>query len=133
MQQYSHLSAGSVSVSVYTVPADSVPELTAFRVGMQPREGGLASQLDEIRVVFPVRSLEPLQRSPIALPVVPVGVPATLVQRRPGYAAAERWVIASNANIGEARATYFPAITLSGVAGYESTATGGLLSASNVY
>ena len=42
-------------------------------------------------------------------------------------------MIASNANIGEARATYFPAITLSGVAGYESTATGGLLSASNVY
>jgi hypothetical protein len=43
-----------VSVSVYAEPTDSVHQLAEFRVGMQACEGGLASQLNEIRVVFPV-------------------------------------------------------------------------------
>src|SRR6202045_1362096 len=52
-----------VSVSVYAGPTDSVRQLAEFRVGMQAREGGLASQLDEIRVVFPVGSLQPFEGS----------------------------------------------------------------------
>ena len=77
-------------------------------------------------------SLEASQAS-IASPAVPIGMPATLLQRRPDIAAAERRVVASNVNVGVARAAYFPAITLSGAAGYQSTATAGLLSASNAY
>jgi NodT family efflux transporter outer membrane factor (OMF) lipoprotein len=61
------------------------------------------------------------------LPVVPVSLPADLLERRPDIAAAERQVAASNAAIGIARAAYFPSLTLDGSAGFESTAIGQLL------
>jgi NodT family efflux transporter outer membrane factor (OMF) lipoprotein len=63
------------------------------------------------------------------LPVIAPGLPAQLVERRPDVAAAERRVAAANANLGVARAAYFPSLTLSGAAGVYSTATSKLLTA----
>lgn len=69
----------------------------------------------------------------IQLPAIPVGVPATLLQRRPDISAAERHLAEANARIGVAKSAFFPTIDLGAAAGYESTYQTGLMNAPNLF
>ncbi|WKV98374.1 efflux transporter outer membrane subunit [Pseudomonas sp. B21128] len=65
------------------------------------------------------------------LPQVPLNLPSQLLERRPDIASAERSVIAANANIGVAKAAYYPDLSLSLGGGYSSSTSNDLISLPN--
>jgi len=64
-------------------------------------------------------------------PTIPAGIPSELLERRPDIREAEESLIAANAEIGVARAAYFPDISLTGTAGFESYSLSKLFNASS--
>jgi multidrug efflux system outer membrane protein len=64
-------------------------------------------------------------------PEVPAGMPSALLERRPDIRAAEQALVAANANIGVAKAAYFPQISLSGLLGGQSSRLASLFSGPN--
>jgi outer membrane protein, multidrug efflux system len=101
---------------VYTA-AGSIPDLERR---IEQQENLISILLG--RNPAPVTRGKPLVENPVVLPVVPAGLPSSLLARRPDIQAAEQQLIAANARIGVAKAAYFPEITLTAVGGYQSSA-----------
>ena len=113
-QARTQLEAARVEVSDVTLQRAQYEHAIAVLLGQPPATFSLATT--------------PLDARP---PAIPVGLPSELLERRPDIAAAERRVAEANDRIGIARAAYFPAISLNGALGYESTALSTLLSRSS--
>jgi outer membrane protein, multidrug efflux system len=101
--------------SQYQTAAAQVPEL----------ERQVARQENFISVLLG-RNPGPIARGreieALLFPAVPDGLPASLLERRPDIRQAEQNLIATNADIGVARAAYFPRISLTAALGFESAA-----------
>ena len=80
-------------------------------------EHAIATLLGQPPSTFTIAQ-EPLKTPP---PPVPLSLPSQLLERRPDIAASERLVAQANAQIGIAKAAYYPTITLSASAGLESS------------
>src|SRR5580693_929261 len=66
-------------------------------------------------------SITPAPKTALLLPVIPVGLPASLLERRPDVAAGARRVAEANDQIGIARAAFFPSLVLGATGGFEGT------------
>ena len=101
--------------SQYQTAAAQVPEL----------ERQVARQENFISVLLG-RNPGPIARGreieALLFPAVPDGLPASLLERRPDIRQAEQNLIAANADIGVAKAAYFPRISLTAALGFESAA-----------
>lgn len=86
-------------------------------------ENAIATLIGKTASTFSI----PVEPKTSAPPPIPVGLPSQLLERRPDIAAAERNMAAANAQIGVARAAFYPALTLSATGGVESSAIKNLL------
>jgi multidrug efflux system outer membrane protein len=62
---------------------------------------------------------------------VPPGLPSSLLERRPDLRSAEQQLVAANADIGQAKAAFFPQVTLTGFAGFQSVALSDLFTSAS--
>jgi NodT family efflux transporter outer membrane factor (OMF) lipoprotein len=103
-QAQTQLETARAQLIDYGVARAQYEHAIAILVGKPPAELSIPSQ--------------PIKITP---PVVPVGVPSDLLERRPDIAAAERNMAAANEQIGIAKAAYYPTLSLTASAGLEGT------------
>ncbi len=102
-------------------------QATDIRLRRAQTEHAIAVLVGELPSTFHLDS-RPL-RLDVAPPAIDPGLPSVLLERRPDVAAAERRTAAANADIGVARAAYFPVFSLPGTGGFESSSSSNWISA----
>jgi NodT family efflux transporter outer membrane factor (OMF) lipoprotein len=89
-------------------------------------------QLEVLLGQFPANKLTVPAELPVMPPVIPVGVPAEILSRRPDLVAAEQRLFATGATLAQAKASLYPQISLTGSAGTTTSDLSGLLSGDSV-
>jgi outer membrane protein, multidrug efflux system len=97
----------------------SEAEIISLKQGIEQTENQISILLG--RNPGPVLRGLPLTQQP-HMPEVPAGLPSANLERRPDVLQAEQSLVASNANVGVAKAAYFPQFSLTGAFGVQSTA-----------
>lgn len=126
--------AGGVATGIDTgrsgaILADAQAQLANVRAGRARLEHAIASLIGIPASSFAIAPTH----GTLQLAHVPVGVPSTLLERRPDVAAAERRVLAANREIGVARSAFFPSLGLGATVGTQATTLGGLAMAPNTF
>ncbi len=112
LQQQSQLDSTRVQAQLLVNQREQYEHAIAALVGTPAPQFALAPDLTER-----------------AIPPIPLGVPSDVLQRRPDVASAKRAMTAANAQIGVAKAAFFPSLTLNDSIGWESTSFANLISA----
>jgi outer membrane protein, multidrug efflux system len=112
LQQKSELDATRVQAQLLLVQRAQDEHAIAALVGVPAPQFSIEPKVVEMKV-----------------PEIPLGVPSDVLQRRPDVASAERAMAAANAQIGVAKAAFFPSLTLTPSIGWQSTNFADLLSA----
>jgi multidrug efflux system outer membrane protein len=94
-------------------------EIISLKQGIEQTENQISILLG--RNPGPILRGLPLTQQP-HMPEVPAGLPSAILERRPDVLQAEQSLVASNANVGVAKAAYFPQFSLTGAFGVQSTA-----------
>jgi multidrug efflux system outer membrane protein len=110
----SDLAVEQARLAVATTEAD----LAAVANRRAALKNGLSVLLGQAAPAFNIGERAQLEGTP---PPVPVGLPSELLRRRPDLAASESGMKAANAQIGVAKSAFFPAISLTGSAGFASS------------
>lgn len=100
--------------------AEEIPDLERL---IQQQENAISLLLG--RNPGPVTRGRALTEEPLP-PSIPAGVPSALIERRPDIREAEQQLVAANAQIGVAKAAYFPNVSLTGNGGFESASLSNL-------
>jgi NodT family efflux transporter outer membrane factor (OMF) lipoprotein len=104
-QAKTQLDAAMVADTDITVTRAQFEHAIATLIGKPPAEVNLAAA----------------PHTPLNLPSIPVGLPTSLLERRPDIAAGERRVAEANDQIGIARAAYFPSLVIGATGGFTGT------------